>query len=96
MAEEEVKLVWTKPALNHLREAHDYIEIDSPGAAARLIDRIEIAINRLRMFPQMGRPSARPDTRELVIPQTPFIAVYLVRQETVFILAILHGARNWK
>jgi addiction module RelE/StbE family toxin len=91
-----VKLIWTTPALKNLSEAHDYIEIDNPGAAKRMATRIESAVNRLRMFPQIGRPSQRPKTRELVIAGTPFIAVYTVQEEQVFILAILHGARNWK
>jgi len=34
-------------------------------------------------------------TRELVISQTPFIAVYRVLREEVLILRVLRGARRW-
>ena len=89
-------LRWTLQALQNLNEAYEYIEIDNPGAATRIVDRIEAAVGRLRMFPQIGRPAPRPKTRELVIARTPFIAVYRVQNEEVVILSILHGARNWK
>ncbi|MCE3238363.1 MAG: toxin Y4kP, partial [Gammaproteobacteria bacterium] len=43
----------------------------------------------------MGRAGRVPDTRELVISSTPFIAIYQVRMQVIFILRILHVARKW-
>jgi len=91
-----VKIEWTVPALQHVREAREYIEIDSPGAAARQIDRIEAAVNLLRAFPMMGRAGRRSGTRELPVPGTPYLLVYRVKRESVQMLAVLHGARDWQ
>lgn len=91
-----MKIEWTLPALQHLREAREYIEIDNPAAAARQIDLIETTVNQLRAFPMMGRAGRRAGTRELPVPGTPYILVYGVKQTSVRMFAILHGARNWQ
>lgn len=91
-----MKIAWTLSALQHLREAREYIEIDSPEAAARQIDLLESAVNHLRAFPMMGRAGRRAETRELPVPGTPYIVVYRVKKTTVQVLAVLHGARNWQ
>ena len=54
----------------------DYIEADSPSAAAMVDDRIRLAVENLAEFPEMGRTGRVRGTRELVIPRTPYIAVY--------------------
>lgn len=33
--------------------------------------------------------------RELVITGTPFIAAYIVKEDVVRVLRVLHGARMW-
>jgi toxin ParE1/3/4 len=91
-----VKIAWTLPALQHIREAREYIAIDNPSAAARQIDLLEAAVNHLHIFPMMGRVGRRDGTRELPVPGTPYIVVYRMKEKTVQVLAVLHGARNWK
>lgn len=91
-----MKVVWTRPALRHLAEAREYIAIDNPSAAARQIERIEKCVHQLTAFPMMGRAGMRAGTREFPIPGTPYILVYRLAGEKVQILALLHGARNWK
>ena len=91
-----MKLLWTRVALRQLSEAREYIEIDNPAAAARQIDTIELSANRLRAFPMMGRMGVRSGTREFPVPVTPYMLVYRVIDDAVQILAVLHGARNWK
>lgn len=91
-----MKVLWAQAALRHLSEAHEYIAIDNPPAAERQIERIELCANRLRRFPMMGRSGQRAGTREFPVPGTPYTLVYRVKEESVQILAVLHGARNWK
>ncbi|HET8637651.1 MAG TPA: type II toxin-antitoxin system RelE/ParE family toxin [Acidobacteriaceae bacterium] len=91
-----MKIEWTVPALQHIREAREYIEIDNSAAAVRQVDRIEAAVNLLRAFPMMGRTGRRSGTRELPVPGTPYLLVYRVKQESVQVLAVLHGARDWQ
>jgi toxin ParE1/3/4 len=91
-----VKISWTRPALRQLSEAREYIAIDNPAAAARQIERIEFTLHQLTAFHMMGRIGMRAGTREIPVPGTPYILVYRVRKETLQVLAVLHGARNWK
>lgn len=91
-----MRIDWTLPALQHLREAREYIELDNPAAAIRQIQLIEAAVNQLRAFPMMGRAGRRMGTRELPVSGTPYILVYRAKETTVQILAVLHGARNWE
>ena len=91
-----MKVKWTEAALQQLHEAYDYIQIDKPSAAARMADLIEGATDRLRLFPQIGRPSKRPKTHELAVPGTPFLLVYRVKTDGLEILAFYHGAQNWQ
>lgn len=73
----------------------DYIALDSPAAADRVGRRIEGAIKMLGRHPAMGRPGRVLGTRELVIPDTPYIVPYRVRGGTLEILRIFHGSRRW-
>jgi toxin ParE1/3/4 len=58
-------------------------------------DRIQSHVEMLDKFPQLGRPGRIEDTRELVIPHTPYIATYRISSTTVRILRVLHGAQQW-
>ena len=93
---QEVRVLWTRPALRQLAEAREYISIDNPPAAERQIQRVEYCVNRIRAFPMMGRKGIRAGTREFAVPGTPYLLVYRIREEDLQILAVLHGARDRK
>lgn len=90
-----MKLVWTKQAIADLNAAHDYIAETAPEAAGLIIERIEKSLESLRQFSEMGRLGRVKDTREVVVPRTPFILPYRVRKNRIEILAVLHGSRRW-
>ncbi|WP_211098750.1 type II toxin-antitoxin system RelE/ParE family toxin [Nitrospirillum viridazoti] len=58
-------------------------------------DRIHAAVQGLKAFPEKGRPGRVPPTRELVIPDTPYIAAYHVEKGVILILRVLHTAQLW-
>lgn len=91
-----VSLLWTRPSLRQLSEAREFVAIDDPAAANRQIERIELVVNRLKAFPMMGHAGRQAGTREFAVPGTPYIVVYRLLDDRLRILAILHGARNWK
>ncbi|MHB8302310.1 MAG: type II toxin-antitoxin system RelE/ParE family toxin [Acidobacteriaceae bacterium] len=90
-----MKARWTTLALQRLREARLYIEVENPRTASAIGSRIEEGVDRLALFPEMGRTGRRAGTRELVIPATNFIVAYRVMADTIDVLAVLHGARKW-
>jgi toxin ParE1/3/4 len=90
-----MKIIWTELALFDLDQAREYIMANSPNAAVRTIDRIERSLESLQEFPEMGRLGRVSGTRELVIPETPFILPYRIQADYIEILAVIHGARQW-
>jgi len=90
-----MRLRWSIPALRDLEAIGDYIARDNPAAAARVVTTILDQAGRLAEHPHMGRPGRVPETRELVVTNTPYIVPYRVRGDAVQILAVLHGARRW-
>lgn len=91
-----MRLVITEPAAHDLDGIVDYIATDNPDAAENVYRSIVAAARRLIDFPALGRSGWLPGTRELVIPDFPYIIVYQVDavHDTVTVLAVFHGARD--
>ena len=89
-----MQIKWLRAALRDIENQIDYIAADNPPAAARLSGRLAASVNRLAEFPEMGREGRLASTRELVIPRTPWIVVYRVRQ-SIEILRVLHTSQRW-
>jgi toxin ParE1/3/4 len=90
-----VRIKWLRTALANLDTEAEYIARDSPAAASRVVTAIATAVDNLAEYPAMGRPGRVPGTRELVVPNTPYIIPYRVRRNTVEVLRVFHAARKW-
>lgn len=87
---------WTKQAVRQLDQAYDYIALsNSKSIAEQVISQIIKSVERLATFPMSGRPGRVSGTRELVIPDTPFVVAYTRQKNQIVILAIYHGAQQW-
>ena len=87
---------WSEQATRQLDQAHDYIALsNSEEVAARVTRQIVTSVQRLATFPMSGRSGRVSGTRELVVPNTPFIAAYAIDEELIVILALYHGAQHW-
>jgi toxin ParE1/3/4 len=90
-----VRVRWLRKAVANLDAEAEFIAHDSPEAAGRVVAKITQAIEKLRQFPSIGRPGRVPGTRELVIPNTPYVVPYRVRDDSVQILRVFHTSRRW-
>lgn len=81
--------------MNDREAIFDYIEADSPRAAAAVDDRIEEQVEGLLRTPEIGRKGRIDGTRELVISRTSYIAAYRIEEDTVRVLRVLYGAQQW-
>lgn len=86
---------WLKKALKNIEAEAEYIAQDNPAAAAAVVTKIQEAVSNLEHHPSMGRPGRVPETRELVVPNTPYIVPYRVKGKTVDILRVFHASRRW-
>ena len=87
-------IVWSPTAVEDLEHLRATIEQYNPRAAAKMARAILLRLESLAEFPGMGKPGRIPHTRELVIPDTPFIVVYTTVEQTVQIVTVLHTARK--
>lgn len=90
-----MKIRLTSFAAGDLEAIEAYIAEENPDGAARTVMRVLEAIEGLLEFPNIGRPGRLPGTRELVVSRTPFIAVYKVKSNVIWVLRVIHGARRW-
>jgi toxin ParE1/3/4 len=87
---------WTEQATQQLDQAHDYIALsNSDEVAARITMHIVASVQHLDTFPMSGRSGRVSGTRELVVPNTPFVVAYAIDHDRIAILAVYHGAQQW-
>jgi toxin ParE1/3/4 len=91
-----MQLRWTIVAADDLEGIAGYLYEKSPQNAAQVIRKIYDAPSNLRNYPNLGRPGKKDGTRELVITPLPYIVVYQIIDEIIYILRILHGAQDWQ
>lgn len=91
-----MNILWSSEAIEDLMALRAYIAQDNPAAAQRVALHIVSNIEQLLPDnPHMGRPGRVSGTRELVIPQTPYIVPYRLQHRAIQILRVYHGARRW-
>ena len=90
-----MQLRWTKEAASDLTRIADYLLEHVPERAEKLIRTVYDAPSSLLPFPARGRPGKKEGTRELVLSPLPYIVVYAVHGEIIYVVRILHGAQQW-
>lgn len=91
-----MRLRWTEPALSDLDHLEQFIAQDSPVYARRFVLQLLNAAQRLITFPQSGRyvpESQREDVREVIYCGYR-IVYWIVEDDTIDILAVMHGSRD--
>ena len=90
-----MKIVWTEPAVEDLRELHAYIARDSETYASGFVERIILAADRLADYPKVGRivPETNDENvRELLYQR--YRIIYRLKGDSIEILSVIHGARD--
>jgi len=78
-----------------LERIADYLLIHAPDRASELIRVVYDAPATLLTFPNRGRPGKKGGTRVLVLAPLPYVVVYTIRGDIVFVVRTLHGAQQW-
>ena len=90
-----MQLRWTREAVADLERIADYLFQHVPDRAAELVRALYDAPALLLEFPHRGRPGKKRGTRELVLSRLPYLIVYALRSDVIFVVRILHGAQQW-
>jgi toxin ParE1/3/4 len=87
---------WSLQAIADLESLRVYIAEDDKAAAQRIaLHIIRNVEDLLSDNPSIGRAGRVPGTRELVVPRTPYVVPYRVRNNRIQVLRVYHGARKW-
>ena len=91
-----MEIIWSPDAQADLVAIHELIARDNTAAAAATINRIiNAAETYLPQQPEIGRAGRVHGTRELVIPQSPYILPYRIVGSQLAIIRVYHAARQW-
>ena len=90
-----MQISWTRRADKSLEYIEEYIAQDNKIAALETISKIIQAVEHLRAHSHLGKTGRILGTRELIIPSTPYIVPYRVKNEYIEILSVLHSAMEW-
>lgn len=84
-------------AQEDLKSIEKYIYNSDKNAARIVVEHIIKNIETVLISnPAAGRAGRVLGTRELVITKYPYIVPYLVRENIIYILRVLHTSRKWE
>ena len=91
------RIIWTEPAIQDLDAIADYISLDKPDAAKRLVQRVFKRVEQLAELPNSGSvPEELQGTpyRHLVVP--PLRVFYRTQKDIVYIVYVMRGERLFR
>jgi prevent-host-death family protein len=87
-----MKIRWSPLAVSRITDIGDYIAIDYPERALRIVKEIIRSVSRLKQFPKSGRivpEFENPDIREVLHP--PYRILYQEYGDAIEILTVMHS-----
>ena len=90
-----MRVRWLRRAVVDLDDAEAYIARDNPSAASGIVEKIVRAVTLLKEQSGLGRSGRVPGTKELIVPGTPYIVPYRVKDDTIQVLRVYHTSRKW-
>ena len=79
--------------MREVGEAQEWYDLQSPGLGEEFIAAIELQLQRLKQAPLLYA-EVIPGVRRALLPRFPYGLFYVVRDNLIYILAVLHDARN--
>ncbi|MFL1781468.1 Type II toxin-antitoxin system RelE/ParE family toxin [Candidatus Hepatincolaceae symbiont of Richtersius coronifer] len=90
-----MKIRYSKKFDKSLDDIYKYIALYNPIAANKQIEKFYNLIMLLKTNPYLGVIGRVENTRELFIPNTKYFLVYEIETDFVYILNIIHTAKNY-
>jgi toxin ParE1/3/4 len=89
-----MKVYWTQNAAEHLVNIYEYIALNSPTYAKRMVDKITRRSEQIADHPFSGRKVPEydaEDIRELI--EKPYRIIYRIKPDRIDVVAVIHGSR---
>jgi len=89
-------IIWSDGAREDIRQIYNHISQHNVKNALSVAFEIEQKIENLSDFPYMGTEGRVAGTRELYISKYPYVVVYRVSSNEIYIVAIFRGSQNYQ
>ena len=80
-------------AVRELGGAYEWYEAQSPGLGSEFELAFELQLKRLEQVPRLY-PEILPGVRRTLLPRFPYGVFYVVKDDLVHVLGVIHTARN--
>lgn len=88
---------FSESSLEDLRSIREYICANNEESAKKVVAHILEQVETILIHnPAIGRAGRILRTREFVVSKYPYIVPYQVRENTIYILRVLHTSRKWE
>ena len=87
------RLKFSGRAVREVGEAYEWYEAQSQGLGSEFEVAFELQLKRLEQVPLLYS-EVLPDVRRTLLPRFPYGVFYVVRNDLVHILAVIHNARS--
>lgn len=74
------------------RDAENYYELLMPGLGVRFRLEVQVALERLRLWP-LAAPVEKGKIRRLVLSRFPYKLLYTLIEDSIYIIAVAHSHR---
>ena len=89
------QLIWTEPALSDLNDIAEYIALENPAAARKLVRGVFSVVERLEQHPSSGRiPIELKNGRYREVIYGPCRIFYRHTKNQVFVLHVMRSERQ--
>jgi plasmid stabilization system protein ParE len=92
------QLTFRARVAGHLTAAAGWYEDEDPGLGRRFLNAVDTLVIQIRQEP-LRYPSIYRGTRRALVPGFPYAVFFLVRDEAIVVVAVLHTKRdpdNWR
>ena len=91
------EIIWMEPALSDLDRIADYIALDNPEAADRLVQRVFDHVEQLEAHPESGSfPMETSDHRYRQIIEPPCRIFYRFISDKVYVMFVMRSEQQFR
>ena len=92
-----MEIRFSESSLEDLRSIREYICANNEESAKKVVAHILEQVETILIHNSaIGRAGRILRTREFVVSKYPYIVPYQVRENTIYILRVLHTSRKWE
>jgi toxin ParE1/3/4 len=88
-----MNLIFHPEAFQEMFETARFYESKAPGLGLDFLNSVEQSTRRMFEFPSLG-PVERANIRRRIVPGFPFVILYELHQDSLFIAAVMHQRRK--